>query len=107
MSMTRPIKLSKIPRARKTSATTGRCLSTCSATTGNAAMCLAHDSVAQIGVFSGEQFLRELITALVHIAPRPGEVIVDPRFCRAAEIIRDGQSLIRRFALVHFVLRVR
>jgi hypothetical protein len=45
---------------------------------GEAAALRYHNSFAQVGVFAGEQFLRELIAALVRVAPGAGEIIVDP-----------------------------
>jgi hypothetical protein len=37
-----------------------------------------HNCFAQVRVFAGEQFLRELIAALVRVAPGAGEIIIDP-----------------------------
>ena len=68
---------------------------------------LANDSVAERRVLTRQQFLSELVTALVHISPRAGKVIVDPGSSRFAKIICDRQNFVRRFAVVDFVLRER
>src|SRR5437868_814257 len=68
---------------------------------------LTDDSVAQRRMFTGQQFLSELVAALVHVSSRAGEVTVDPSPGRFAEIIRDRQNFVRRFAVVDFVLRKR
>jgi len=56
-------------------------------------------------VFARQQFLSELVTALIHISTRAGEVIVDPRPRRIAKIIRDRQNFVCRLAVIDFVLR--
>ena len=68
---------------------------------------LANDSFAQGRMFALQQFLSELVTALVHISARAGKVIVDPRPGRLAEIIRDRQNFIGRFAVIDFIMRKR
>lgn len=68
---------------------------------------LANDSFAQRRMFAREQFLGELIAALVHISTRAGKVIVDPRPGRIAEIIRDRQNFLCRLAVIDLGLRER
>src|SRR5207244_8702925 len=65
-----------------------------------------NNAVAQHRVFSGEQFLRELITALVDIALRSGEMSVDPQSRGAAKIVRERQDFVARFALAEQPLRI-
>ena len=40
----------------------------------------ADNAVPQIRVLTGEEFLRQLIATLVHIAARAGKVMVDAAF---------------------------
>src|SRR6266850_4319510 len=68
---------------------------------------LANDSFAQRGMLTRQQFLSELITALVHISTCAGKVVVDPRPRRIAEIIRDRQNFVGRLAVIDFVLGKR
>ena len=58
-------------------------------------------------MFSGEQLLHQLIAAPVHVAHCAGEMMIDSRLRRAAEIICDAENFIRRFPLAKQPLRVR
>ena len=51
-----------------------------------------HDTFAQIVVFSSEQLLREIIAALIGIATRPSEVMIDARASGAAEVMRERED---------------
>ena len=58
-------------------------------------------------MFAGQQFLSELVTSLVGVFPRAGEVIFNPRSRRTAEIIHQRQDFVRGLAVIDFVLRKR
>src|SRR4051812_33898645 len=60
---------------------------------------------AQMLVFTGEQFLRQIVSALVDVKTCSGKMLVDPNSGRAAEVIGQGQELIRVAAVIHFRLR--
>ena len=58
-------------------------------------------------MLAGEKLLCELVTAPIDVARGAGEVIRDPNFGGATEIVCDRQNFIRRFAIVDLVLSER
>src|SRR6516164_7572367 len=51
-----------------------------------------------------QQFLGELVAALVRIPARAGKEVVDPRLRRIAKVIRGRQNFIGGFAVIDLVL---
>jgi hypothetical protein len=70
-------------------------------------MAVLHNALTQQRVFSGEQILHKIITALVGVARGAGEMMIDSHARRSAEIIRDGKNFVGRFTLAEQPLRVR
>src|ERR1700730_9146795 len=58
-------------------------------------------------VFPGEQLLREIVTALVGVAARPGKVLIDPRTRGAANQMRERENFRGRLTGVDLRLRKR
>jgi hypothetical protein len=48
-----------------------------------------HNPFAETLVFSGEQFLGQIVGLSVDIFGRPGEMMIDSHFGRATEVIRN------------------
>jgi hypothetical protein len=72
-----------------------------------AKMAVLHNALTQQFVFTGEQFLHEIVTAFVRVARCASEVVVDSHARGAAEIIRDGENFVGWFTLTEEPLRVR
>src|SRR5437016_8806310 len=65
-----------------------------------------HNALPQQLVFSGEQILHEIVTALIGVARGAGEMMIDSHARRPAEIIRNGKDFVGRSALAEQPLRV-
>jgi len=65
-----------------------------------------HHALAQQLVFSGEQILHEIVTALIGVARGACEMMIDSHARRSAEIIRNGKDFGGRFTLAEQPLRV-
>ena len=48
-----------------------------------------HNPFAETLVFSGEQFLGQIVGSSVDVFGRPGEMMIDSHFARATEVIRN------------------
>src|SRR2546428_12438067 len=70
-------------------------------------MAVLHHALTQQFVFPGKQLLNEIVTALVHVARCPGEMMNDPRSGRATEIIRNRKNFIGGVFLAAPPIRVR
>src|SRR5262249_762700 len=66
-----------------------------------------HNPLAQQLVFSGEQILHHIVTALIGVARGTGKMMINSHARRPAEIIRNGNNFIGWFTLAEQPLRVR
>jgi len=66
-----------------------------------------HDPFAEVGVFSSEELLGQVVTDAIRVLRRAGEMVIDPHFRRATEVRRKEKHLVRRLAALDFVLRKR
>ena len=55
-------------------------------------------------MFSGQQFLGQIVAGAIGIARSSGEMMVDSHFRRATEIVRHRKDFVRRLTRVDFVL---